>query len=35
MNMLKIAEGKIAETWHVEDIAGLLAQIGAEPAAAG
>lgn len=35
MYMLRIVDGKIADAWHVEDIAGLLAQIKKEPAAAG
>jgi len=34
MNILRIVDGKVAETWHVEDIARLLAHISAEPAAA-
>jgi hypothetical protein len=29
MSMLRIADGKVTETWHVQDIARLLAQISA------
>jgi hypothetical protein len=28
MDMHRIADGKIVESWHVEDIAGMLAQMG-------
>jgi steroid delta-isomerase-like uncharacterized protein len=33
MDILRIASGKIVEVWHVEDIVGVLAQIGAGPLA--
>lgn len=29
MDMHRIEDGRIAESWHLEDIAGLLAQVGA------
>jgi hypothetical protein len=28
MDMYRIADGMIVETWHIEDVATLLAQIG-------
>lgn len=32
MDMYRIANGQITETWHVEDIAGMFQQLGATPA---
>jgi predicted SnoaL-like aldol condensation-catalyzing enzyme len=28
MDMYRITDGQIVETWHVEDIAGMLGQMG-------
>jgi predicted ester cyclase len=28
MDMYRIKDGRIVETWHVEDIAGMLGQLG-------
>lgn len=37
MEIMRIADGKIAEIWHLEDVAGLIQQLGAAsaPAAVG
>jgi predicted ester cyclase len=34
INIERVRDGRIVETWHVEDIAGLMAQVGASPPAA-
>jgi len=31
MDMYRIANGRITDSWHVEDIAGMLRQLGAMP----
>jgi hypothetical protein len=28
MDMYRFAHGRIVETWHVEDVAGMLGQLG-------
>ena len=35
MHLFRIANGKIAEHWHVADIAGMLRQLGATPPGSG
>jgi hypothetical protein len=35
MHLFRIADGRIAEHWHVADIAGMLRQLGATPPAQG
>lgn len=32
LNMYRIADGKIAEAWHIEDVFGLMVQLGVVPA---
>jgi steroid delta-isomerase-like uncharacterized protein len=32
IDIYRIADGRIAEIWHVEDVAGMLQQLGAAPA---
>jgi hypothetical protein len=31
MDMYRIVDGQIIETWHIEDIAGMLRQLGFTP----
>jgi steroid delta-isomerase-like uncharacterized protein len=35
MHLFRVADGKIAEHWHVADIAGMLRQLGVMPGASG
>ena len=35
MHLFRVADGKIAEHWHVADIAGMLRQLGVTPGASG
>ena len=35
INIARVAEGRIQELWHIEDLLGLMQQLGAVPAPAG